>query len=129
MKRIAYIAAAVAIIASCKPKEHGAFVVTGNIENAPGKKLVLMETPYGAAQPIILDSTILEAKGKFTLRGRANEESIFRLVIENGPDVVLINDNTDLKVHMDVNDYRNYTVEGSPASESLHHLFEDYRAK
>jgi peroxiredoxin len=78
---------------------------------------------------VVLDSTFLNDKGSFTLKGRANEEGIFRVSIEKGPDVVLINDNNNIKLHLDVNDYRNYKVEGSPASESLHQLFEDYRDK
>ena len=118
-----------AMAASCQQKKHGAFVVTGVIENAPGKKVVLMENPYANGQPVILDSAILKDKGSFTLRGRANEEGIYRLMIDNGPDVILINDNNSIRVHLDVNDYRDYTIEGSPASESLHRLFEDYRAK
>jgi peroxiredoxin len=129
MKKIAYLVLLVVIGTSCQQKKHGAFVVTGVIENAPGKKVVLMESPYGDAQPVILDSTILKDKGSFTLRGRANEEGIYRLIIDKGPDVILINDNNSIKVHVDVNDYRNYSVEGSPASESLHTLFENYRAK
>ncbi|WP_018613104.1 TlpA disulfide reductase family protein [Segetibacter koreensis] len=129
MKRILYLALLVVVMASCQQKKHGAFIVSGVIENATGKKVLLMETPYGIAQPVIFDSTILKDKGSFTLRGRASEEGIYRLVIENGPDVVLINDNNDIKLHLDINDYRNYTVEGSPASESLHKLFEDYRSK
>lgn len=129
MKRAFYAAMFVGLIASCQPKKHGAFVVSGVIENGAGKKLLLMETPYGVAQPVIFDSVFLKDKGTFTLRGRANEESIYRLIIENGPDVVLINDNNDIKVHLDLKDYRNYTLEGSPASESLHQLFEDYHSK
>lgn len=129
MKRILSIAAIVGLITSCAPKKHGAFEVSGVIENAAGKKVLLMETPYALSQPVVLDSTILKDKGAFTLRGRASEEGIFRLVLENGPDVILINDNDQIKVHLDVNDYRNYAVEGSPASESLHKLFEDYRSR
>lgn len=129
MKKIAYLGLVLAIATSCQQKKHGAFVVTGVIENAPGKKVVLMESPYSDAQPVVLDSTVLKDKGSFTLRGRANEEGIYRLIIDKGPDVILINDNNSIKVHVDVNDYRNYSVEGSPASESLHKLFEDYRAK
>jgi len=117
------------IIAACQEKKHGAFVVTGTIENAPGKKVLLMESPYANAQSVILDSSILKDKGSFTLRGRANEEGIFRLVVENGPELILVNDNNSIRVHLDINDYGNYTVEGSPASESLHNLFKDYRAK
>jgi peroxiredoxin len=129
MKKIIYLVLLAAMVASCQQKKHGAFVVTGVIENAPGKKVVLMETPYSNAQPVVLDSAILKDKGSFTLRGRANEEGIYRLMIDNGPDLILINDNNSIKVHLDVNDYRNYKVEGSPASESLHTLFENYRAK
>ncbi len=129
MKRVVYLALIGGLITSCAQKKHDAFVVSGVIENAPGKKVLLMETPSGIAQPIVLDSTFLKEKGSFTLKGRANEEGIFRLVLENGPDVVLINDNNTIKLHLDVNDYRNYKVEGSPASESLHKLFEDYREK
>ncbi|HEX8356406.1 MAG TPA: TlpA disulfide reductase family protein [Segetibacter sp.] len=129
MKKVFYLIAFVVVAASCRQKKHGAFVVSGVIENAPGRKLTLMETPYASAQPVILDSTFLTSKGSFTLKGRANEEGIFRLVIENGPDVILINDNNELTLRLDVNDYRNYKVEGSPASESLHHLFENYRYK
>ena len=129
MKRIIYLVLVMVSITACTEKKHGAFVVTGEIENAPGKKVLLMETPYASSQPVVLDSAILKENGAFTLRGRANEEGIFRVVIENGPDVVLINDNNSIKLHLDINDYRNYTVDNSPASESLHQLFEDYRQK
>ena len=129
MKRIIYIIAVLAVAAGCQTKKHSMFEVSGVIENAPGKKLTLMETPYTNGQPVILDSTFLKDKGAFILKGRANEESIYRLVIENGPELVLINDNDKLKINLDINNYRNYTIEGSPASESLHKLFEDYRAK
>jgi len=129
MKKILQLSLLLAIVTSCQQKKHGAFVVTGEIENAPGKKVMLMETPYSDAPPVILDSAVLKDKGSFTLRGRANEEGIYRVVIDNGPDVILINDNNDIKLHLDVSDYRNYTVKGSPASESLHTLFEDYRGK
>lgn len=127
MKRILYAALLTGLIAACQQKKHSAFVVSGDIKNAQGKKVLLMQTPYGIAEPVVFDSTILKDKGSFTLRGRAAEEGIYRLVVENGPDVILINDNNDIKLHLDVNDYRNYIVEGSPASESLHKLFEDYR--
>jgi peroxiredoxin len=129
-KRYAFIiVACLAFAAGCKEKEHGAFIITGTIENAIGKKVLLMELPMTSDQPTVLDSTILKDKGNFTLRGRADEEGIFRIVVENGPDVVIINDNKSLRLHLDVNNYRNYKVEGSPATASLHELFEQYRNK
>ena len=128
MKKLLLAALVVAGFASCKQEKGGNFEVSGTIENAPGKKVLLMEVPFNSPQPIILDSTELN-NGSFTLKGKATEEGIYRLVIEKGPDVILVNDSKKIKVEMDVNNYRNYTVSGSPASESLHKLFDDYRLK
>ena len=129
MKKIAYLFVAIILAASCKEKKNGTFEVKGEILHAPGKKVTLIEAPYTNEQPVILDSAMLDAKGAFNLKGRANEEGIYRLVLENGPDVILVNDNNVITVHLDVNDYRNYKTEGSEASVSLHALFEDYHAK
>jgi peroxiredoxin len=128
MKKVIFIATMVGLSVACQPKKHGAFVVSGIVQNAPGKKLLLIEVPFTSQQAVVLDSTELKDKGTFTLRGRANEEGIYRLTIENGPDVILVNDNNTIHVNIDVNDYRNYKVENSPASESLHRLFENYRS-
>jgi peroxiredoxin len=128
MKKIVFIATMIGLSVACQPKKHGAFVVSGVVQNAPGKKLLLIEVPFTSQQAVVLDSTELKDKGTFTLRGRANEEGIYRLAIENGPDVILVNDNNTIHVNIDVNDYRNYKVENSPASESLHKLFENYRS-
>jgi peroxiredoxin len=129
MKKIINLVLLVAVISSCQQKKHGAFVVSGVIENAAGKKVLLMEMPITDTQPVILDSTTLKDQGSFTLRGRANEEGVYRLIVENAADVILINDNNSIRVKLDVNDYGNYAVEGSPASESLHTLFNSYRSK
>ena len=117
------------LLVSCAEKEHGAFIITGTIENAQGKKVSLLEIPYDATQATILDSTTLKKDGSFTLRGRAEEEGIFRIVVEGGPDVILVNDNKSIRIKLDVNNYRNYTIEGSPASAGLKQLFDDYRKK
>ncbi len=116
-----------AVGVACKEKKNGAFVVTGTITNAPDKKVLLMEIPFSSPEPVILDSTTLGSNGSFTLRANASEEGIYRLVLENGPDVILINDSKTIRIKMDVNDYSNYIVEESPASESLHDLFKTYR--
>ncbi len=129
MKQIAPLIFLIIFAMACKEKKNGIFTVKGNIVNATGKKVVLIETSYTQDQPVILDSAFLQGKGTFTLKGRANEEGIYRIVLENGPDVILVNDNPEINVHLDVNDYRNYTTEGSAASESLHRLFEDYHTK
>lgn len=129
MKKIIIVALTFLVFEACKEKKGGAFEVTGDIKNATGKKVLLMEIPFTSPQPLVLDSATLGAKGEFALKAMANEEGIYRLVLENGPAIILINDNDNIKVHMDVNDHRNYKIEGSPASESLLRLFKEYTAK
>ena len=128
MKRIVFLIITCTVLAvGCKQREYGAFVVTGKIENAPGKKLLLMEIPFSSPEPVILDSTSLGSKGDYTLRANASEEGIYRLAIENGPDILLINDSKSIRINMDVNDYMNYDVDGSTATANLKELFHIYR--
>lgn len=129
MKQFLYIAAAMLLLGSCQEKKYGAFTVSGKISNAPSKKIFLQELPYGGDQPVILDSTTLKDNGNFEMRAVAREESLYRIVIENGPDVLLVNDSKSIRINVDVNDYRNYTIEGSAASESLHTFFENFMVK
>ena len=129
MKKIILFATAALVLTACQEKKFGAFTVSGKIEHAPAKKIFLQELPYGGEQPVILDSGTLASNGTFTLRAMGKEEGLYRLVIENGPDVLLVNDGKSIKVGLDVNNYRAYIVEGSEASQSLHVLFEDYRKK
>ncbi|MCY7420283.1 MAG: AhpC/TSA family protein [Chitinophagaceae bacterium] len=127
-KKLMSVLVIFAILAiSCKEKKNGAFVVTGTILNAPGKKVLLMEVPYSSPEPLILDSTRLGKDGSFTLRANAHEQGIYRLVLDKGPDVILINDSKTIRVNMDVNDYANYEVKESAASKSLHDLFSIYK--
>lgn len=129
MKKLLFIVVALVTLSACQEKKYGAFTVSGKIDNASGKKIFLQELPFGGQQPVILDSGTLKSNGSFTLRGMGKEEGLYRLVIENGPDVLLVNDGKSIKLEMDVNNYRAYKLEGSPASESLHTLFEEYRGK
>ncbi|MGL4360705.1 MAG: redoxin domain-containing protein [Sediminibacterium sp.] len=128
IKHSAVMFVAVGLLAtSCQQKKYGAFTISGIVKNAAQPKLYLQELPFGGEQPIILDSTSIGKDGKFTLKGIGKEEGLYRLVVADGPDMLLVNDNDAIEVNMDVNQYRKYIVKGSPASESLHTLFETYR--
>lgn len=129
MKKILLLGSVLISLAACQEKKFGAFTVSGKIEHSPAKKVLLQELPYGGQQPIILDSGTLATNGTFTLRAMGKEEALYRLVVENGPDVLLVNDGKSIKINMDANNYRAYKVEGSAASEALHELFEAYRSK
>lgn len=69
-------------------------------------KIFLQELPYGGEQPVILDSTTLQDNGNFELRAVGTEETLYRLVIENGPDVLLVNDGKSIRLNLDVNNFQ-----------------------
>lgn len=131
MKNVNYLllGAGLLLSACSQEKKYGEFTVKGTIKNAITPKVYLQELPYGGDQPIVLDSASLPADGKFSLKGIAKEEGLYRLVLENGPDVLIVNDNNEIEVDLDVTRYRVYEVKNSPASSAMHSLFEDYRKK
>jgi peroxiredoxin len=61
------------------------------------------------------------------LRGVGKEEGLYRISTEMGMDFIIINDNNNIKLIADLNDYIHYKVEGSDASAQLHAFFENYR--
>ncbi|HEX7691620.1 MAG TPA: DUF4369 domain-containing protein, partial [Sediminibacterium sp.] len=129
MKKTLIAALAIVSLAACRQKGGGDFTVSGKIQHAPSSRIFLQQIPFDRQQPVVVDSASIASNGSFSLHALAKEEGLYRVVIENGPDVLLINDGSDIKVDMDVQHYRSYEVKGSPASESLHNLFETYRTK
>lgn len=129
MKRMILIASIAVISFSCKEKKDGAFIISGKIENAPGKKLFLEELPYTGDAPMIIDSGSLKASGNFELRGPGKEETLYRIAIENGPQLFFINDNNRITVKYNVNDYRNPNFDGSDASSALYKFVNEYLQK
>ncbi len=129
MKSIVVLLLAALAFSACQPKKYGAFVVAGKIINAPVQRISLQEIPFTGEQPIVLDTTTLKKGGTFELRAMAKEEGIYRLVLESGKEILLINDGNSIRVKLDFNDFRNYTVEGSEASNQLHSLMEDLYRK
>ncbi len=125
MKKILIVLFAVVAMASCKSKEHGAFIVSGKISNAPSDKVYLEELPFDGLQPIIVDSATIK-NGLFELKGMAQEEGIYSLSIQNGPALLLVNDSKNIKIDVDINKFKSYKTEGSPASTSLHQYYENY---
>ncbi len=113
-------------ISSCKEKKFGAFIVAGKIENTNAEKIYLEELPFGGENPVVLDSATLKKSGTFELRALGKEEGLYLLAVQNGPEVLIINDNKSIKVRLDVNNYKSYTTENSEASTSLHRFLESF---
>jgi peroxiredoxin len=111
---------------ACQQKKYGAFIVSGKIQNSPSNKILLEALPFGAQQPVVVDSTTLASNGNFELRGTASAEGLYLLAIDNGPQILFINDSKDIKVEMDAHNYKSYTTKGSAASTALHQFLEAY---
>ncbi|MBC6491617.1 hypothetical protein BC349_11195 [Flavihumibacter stibioxidans] len=120
----------------CKDKGSGGdFSVSVNYINADKlapmekRRMVLEEIPFGGeGAPVILDSaTVAEAKGKIELEGKAKEEGIYQVAVENGPVLLLVNDADNIKVELDMSKKeRYYTVQGSEGSKQLQDFIQQY---
>jgi thiol-disulfide isomerase/thioredoxin len=124
MKRCLVILIGGLSLISCSEKKFGAFVIAGKITNAPEQKIYLEEMPFTGEAPIILDSGTITKAGTFELKAMAREESLYRLVFDKGSQVLLINDGNNIRIRIDANNFRGYSIEGSAASEQLHELLE-----
>lgn len=124
-----FVVMALMVFCACQPKKYGAFVVVGRVENANEEKIALQEIPFSGEQPVTLDSTTLKKDGTFELRALAKEEGLYRLLLNSGQQVLLVNDGNSIKVRLDLNNFRSYTVQGSTASNQLHQLMEGLYTK
>jgi hypothetical protein len=125
-KTISVSLIAVTILFGCTQKKYGDFTVSGKVSNGGSQKIYLQELPFAGSEPLILDSATLQANGKFELSATALEEGLYRLSLERGPEVLLINDEKNININIDVNKPRNYDIESSDASKSLQTLFATY---
>jgi peroxiredoxin len=130
MKKILWLCLSTVVLFSCTEKKHGPFVVSGKILNAPEQKIYLQEIPFAGEQPVVLDSATLKASsGTFELRSHAKEEGLYRLQLEKGPAILVVNDSKGIRLKIDMAHFRSYEVESSPATASLHELMEKYHAQ
>lgn len=143
MKTISGILAIVLLaLVSCKEKSTGSFTVKGDFEqintafsqfpqNFPGDsiQLALYEVPFGSdATPIKLDSTFVSRKdSSFSLKGMASTAGLYDILINEGPMIPLVNDQSEIALDINLNDKdKYYSVKGSPASEQLREFIFGY---
>lgn len=134
------------VLFSCKEKKSVTKMeVTGTVKNIDGLmaqypgtfpsdslKLVLYEVPFGAdGQPVQLDSAYVTKKNpKFELSAQTSKQSLFDVMIENGPMMPLINDKEAVELDIDLTSRNNYyTASGSPASKKLRDFIFGYTEK
>jgi peroxiredoxin len=122
MRLLILAAAVLQFFVSCKNEEGKFFTVTGTVKNRPARMVYLEETPAGALQSIVWDSAAVSTDGKFSLRTKAKDESIYNLRVDQDmyPYVSLINDAEKINVDADFkNEKEFYTVQGSVSSQSV----------
>ncbi|MBZ5858620.1 TlpA disulfide reductase family protein [Flavihumibacter profundi] len=93
------------------------------------RKMILEEVPFGGeGHMIALDSVLIkDNKGQVVLKGKAKEEGIYQVAVDNGPVFLVINDGNDIKVDLDMSKHdRYYTIKGSPASSQLQEFVQQY---
>ncbi len=130
MKKVWIIAVVALSAASCESNGSKNFTVTGEVKNAPSTVVYLEQISFDNMPPQVLDSITLNG-GKFSLKGKAAEESLLQLrfpQIENGPLFFVINDKSDITIAGDWNDIRKLSYKGSPASERLREFVDSLSA-
>ncbi|QNA44129.1 TlpA disulfide reductase family protein [Lacibacter sediminis] len=130
MNKLWIVAAIAFSAAACENNGSKNFTVTGEVKNAPATVVYLEQISFDNMPPQVLDSITLNA-GKFSLKGKAAEESLLQLrfpQIENGPLFFVINDKSDITIAGDWNDIRKLSYKGSPASERLREFVDSLSA-
>ncbi|MFY7652380.1 MAG: DUF4369 domain-containing protein, partial [Chitinophagaceae bacterium] len=127
-KKLSYLLLLLVVLSECRPPNDGVLVITGTIKNAKDSaKIYLQELPFGSNNPVVADSTRLLPDGSFELKTLAPTEGLYELVIENGPSFLLINDSRNMELKANLNQYKQYVVDGSEASNQLHDFLNKYQ--
>ncbi len=126
MRHLIIFAAFILAVAGCKSKRTY-FEIKGKILHAKGTKLSLKQLTIGVQNPVLLDTASIAKDGSFSIKTfMPYGQDLYVLSIDNGPDVYLINDEASITLNVDIDHYREYTVDGSPASKQLHSFLEAY---
>lgn len=127
MQKTIIALAAVVTLASCAQKKYGDFTVKASIKNAePGQTLFLEKASLDNPKNIAYDSVKLTANGEYTLKGKATEESLYLLTIQHKPLLVLINDNSNIKLSADLKASHYPTFDNSQASTNFYKFVQGY---
>jgi len=130
MRRWIYAAIAIMFVA-CKNNDKTvpgkAFAVSGVIiNNQTAKKVYLEELPAGSSQGTIIDSSVIDKDGNFSLKANPKESVLFGIRLEHNefPVAYVINDVATVAADITLNTQNNgfaekYEVKGSPASQEM----------
>lgn len=118
---------AILMIASCKNKKADkSFEVSGTITNSGAKMIYLEEVPAATMQPFVVDSAAMGADGKYKLKAKPEEATIYNLRLDKNayPVASVVNDASKITLDAAFNDANKqfaekYEVKGSAASQLM----------
>ena len=83
MQQTFLIVLLVLLIAACSSEDKGSFTVSGVLHNPPSKVVLIEETNIATGVKSVKDSADIGSDGKFSLKVKAGEESIYNIRMEN----------------------------------------------
>jgi peroxiredoxin len=127
---LACLAAMMIIVAGCKNSSNEKnYTISGTIQHAAKQKLMLQEVPYGGLPIITMDSITLGEDGKYSFEFIAKQEGIYRIATEKEMEILFINDEENIQINADANNYQSYAIKGSATSQALINFLKEYRKK
>lgn len=115
-------------LASCGKKSSvkDGLKISGTITNSPVKTIYLEEIPMTTMQPVLVDSSVIDKNGKYTLRAPKAEASVYNVRMEQSayPLAGVINDVNNITIdatfNKDTKEFaEKYEIKGSPVSQQM----------
>jgi len=127
---VAILVVMIVIISGCKNSTgEKNYTISGTIQHAAKEKLLLQEVPYGGLPIITMDSITLNEEGKFSFQFIAKQEGIYRIATEKQMEILFINDEENIQINADANNYQSYSIKGSATSQALINFLIEYRKR
>lgn len=126
MKKLILFILPVMIFFSCKNSEKSSFSVSGTIQNANGKQLILNK--FTADKTLKLDTVDIDSIGKYTISGNTAAPELFSLELagEKAQILFIADSLENVIIDADAKDFRTkYTISGSKNSELLKEMYDD----
>lgn len=126
MKKISILIIFSLFIFACNSTEKkGNFKISGELKNADDQKVYLEHITFSQNPPSILDTAEM-VNGKFTIKGNATDEGLYRLKFEKNSGYLIINDQPEITFNADSHDLTVKSVSvSSPATQSLYKFIMD----
>jgi len=125
MKKLILLILPVLFFAACNDSVKKGFKVSGTINNAAGKQLILNK--FTSQATLQLDTVVLNEKGEYSFENSTSSPELFSLQLEGvQAHLIFIADSLDeIKINAEGKELRsNYTVEGSKHSVLLKEMYD-----